>query len=111
MLNITILTGTGDSTLKLVGDVLILTVGEDLIVPSNTPNEFMETYASAIISEVKRIKETSLEHARNFIDFSTFDEIVTCLRAGKSDACDLNPALLAQVFCHISMSKTQQLGV
>jgi hypothetical protein len=101
-MNIAILANTGNSNLKLVGDVLILTVGEDRIVPNDTPNEFMESFASTIISEIKRIKETSLEHARNFIDSSTFDEILACLRAGKSHICELNPAFLAQIFCHIS---------
>lgn len=103
-MNIAILSNQGDSTLKLVGDVLILTVGADRIVPSETPNEFMEGFAASVITEIKRIKETSLEHARNFIDRSTFDEIINCLRAGKSHICDLNPAFLAQLFCHISMS-------
>lgn len=101
-MNIAILANTGDSTLKLVGDVLILTIGEDQIVPNETPNEFMESFARTIISEISRIKKESLEHARRFIDLASFDEIINCLRSGKSHICDLNPGILAQIFCLIS---------
>lgn len=101
-MNITILTNRGSSYLKLVGSVLMVNLGEDSLLPVETPDAFLEDYARTIIDEVARIKTTTFDAAKSFIDFSSFDEIVECLRSGQSHVCELNPAFLAQIFCHIS---------
>lgn len=61
-----------------------------------------ETYAQTVLTEISRIRNVAREEARRFVDFSTFDEIVECLRSGLSAMGDLEPGILAMTFCHIS---------
>lgn len=63
-----------------------------------------ETYGQSVLDEISRIKKVSLEEAKRFVDLSSFDQIVRCLRDGLSSMGDLDPGILAMTFCHISTS-------
>lgn len=69
---------------------------------SQTLPEDYETYGQTVLAEISRIKKVSHQEARAFVDLSTFDEIVECLRDGLSAMGDMEPGVLAMTFCHIS---------
>ena len=69
---------------------------------SQTFPEDYETYGQTVLAEISRIRNVSREEAREFVDFSTFDEIVECLRNGLSAMGEMEPGILAMTFCHIS---------
>lgn len=81
---------------------------ESLVNPvSENPAAEYESYAHVVLTEISRIKNVSREQARQFVDFSTFNEIVQCLRDGLSSMAELEFGVLALTFCHISTTLSQ----
>ena len=69
---------------------------------SQTFLEDYETYGQTVLTEISRIRNVSHQEARAFVDLSTFDEIVECMRYGLSAMGEMEPGILAMTFCHIS---------
>jgi hypothetical protein len=64
--------------------------------------ELNDQNSRSLIAEIATIKNVDDKSAKEFIDFSTFDEIFDCLKSGDSIFANLNPEYLALLFCHIS---------
>lgn len=84
-----------------IGTQVLIEAKEDEFISESFADVY-ETYGQNVLAEISRIKKVSREEARRFVDFSTFDEIVECLRSGLSAMSDLEPGILAMTFCYIS---------
>lgn len=84
-----------------IGTQVFIEAKEDEFISESFADVY-ETYGQNVLAEISRINKVSPEEARRFVDFSTFDGIVECLRSGQSAMGDLEPGILAMTFCYIS---------